>query len=141
MSAKDDLRMYKVYHARLQNLRSERNLIVEDEALPGGIDYNADRVQTSPSDQMPARVIRILQRCEEIDQRIERIEDKMQQIRDSINAMNDPDCMRLLWLRYVKDRQWCYIADELHVSENYIKGHMHGIALMQYENSIRNNTK
>lgn len=133
MSNKECLRMYRVYKARLQNLLSEREMIILDEALPGAINYDGDLVQTSPTDQMANRVERIMARCKKIDEQIEWTEQRMQSIRDSINAMDDPDCMRLLWLRYIEGRQWSEIARIMSISEDHARGYLHGSALQKYQ--------
>lgn len=120
MNCKRYLENYQILKAERLNLIEERSLILLDEALPGAIDYAKDRVQTSPDDPMAAMMDRISKRCEYIDKRIEKIDQRMDLIKNQINHVPDADCKRLLWLKYIEDKTWREVAEEIETSDRHV---------------------
>jgi len=123
------LRSYKHYWYRQQNYIDEHNKILAEEAQPCGIDYSADRVQTSPEDGMLNKILRIEARTKECDEQIEICSKQMAMILDSIMAVNDGELQRLLYLRYIKFWGWEQIAEMMQYSLDHTKGRLHGSAL------------
>lgn len=132
MTTKEYLEQYLQWQARKLNLLAERELIVIEEALPSGIDYSADRVQTSPDDGMAKKFIRIQKRTKDIDREVEKITDNMCRIKDELNAVTDAFSCRLLWLRYIEGLKWDKIAQTLCCSEEHARGPAHNTALSYF---------
>jgi len=145
MTPKAYLSQFRIFRAEKINLLSDLENIIIEEALPSGIDYSADRVQTSPDDGMLRKIERIEKRRRVIDKRIDFLTEKMTEIKDEINAVEDETSKRLLWLKYVDGARWEVIAEELQYSEDHTKGRLHNDALSlfgQRKHEItRNNTK
>ena len=64
----------------------------------------------------------------EIDRRIDQYVDLTREIEAAIDAVEDPRYRELLRFRYVNGWSWLKIANEMHMSEDWVK-HMHGWAL------------
>lgn len=139
MTTKEYLEQYKNWHYTKLNLLDERKLIVIEEALPAGIDYSADRVQTSPDDGMVKKIERIQRRAEKIDKRIVRLTERMEALKDKVNTVPAPS-NRILYLRYIEFKDWPDVAMDMTYSEAHIKGPMHMQALSEFSKIIRNNT-
>jgi len=142
MTIKEYLLQYQAVEAERINLLAERSLTLVEEALPSGIDYSADRVQTSPSDQMLNRIIRIQRRTKYIDKRIEKIENWQNMVKDQINSLDYGVYKRLLFMKYVESKEWNDIAKELgywtDASESiYVRGELHSKALIEFQNYLR----
>ena len=125
MRTKEYLLQYQLWKNTRENLLSERNLIVMDEALPSGIDYSADKIQATPVDKMSEIVARIEKRTAEIDRRIISLDTRMEQMRDDINDLDDAVAVRLLWLKYIESQNWYDIAAELGYDVVYVRGELH----------------
>lgn len=145
MTTKEYLEQYLQWQARKLNKQAECELIVIEEALPPGIDYSADRVQTSPDDSMVKKIERIMRRKRKLDKEIDELTAKMEQIRDEVNLVEDADSCRLLWLRYIEDLHWNEVAEVMYISEDYAKGALHDRALSLFGQikgkNFKHNTK
>lgn len=129
--AKAYLKQYDVLKSEKANLIGERRQILYEVALPGSVDYSADRVQTSPSDQMLAKILKIESRSAEIDARLGQIEQQMNTIKYEVNCIPDSVAKRLLHMRYIETYRWNAITEELNdryhldYNENYVRGKLH----------------
>jgi len=139
MNPKTYLNQYDLYRAELKNKRAERKAIEYEEALPSGVDYSKDRVQSSHTDGMFSLYLRIQMRCEELNSRILWLEDRMRAIEDEVNSMNDASIKRLLHMRYIEMQGWHEVSEELarlypqfNYSEEHIRGKLHQKALREF---------
>lgn len=81
--------------------------------IPGAIQYDSDRVQTSPSDKMPDTVAEIV----EIDNKIRRLAQERAEtiikITDMIDLLEDNIEKDVLYERYISQRKISEIAEEM----------------------------
>ena len=57
-------------------------------------------------------------------------EELMAEILETIDQVTDPIYRQLLFERYIQDREWVVIAEDLkYESEEYVRGKLHGKAL------------
>lgn len=140
MTTKEHLERYKSWHHEKLNLLDEREHIITEEAMPAGIDYSAEKVQTSPEDGMLKKILRIKRRTEEIDKRVEKLTLKMEKLKDTINAVPAPS-NRLLYLRYIELMEWEDVGKSMGYSEDHVKGPLHMKSLADFEKITRNTTE
>jgi len=110
----------------------QRRAIEQEESLPSGIDYSADRVQTSPDDGMLRKVLRIQERTADIDRRIVAQTKAVEAIDNALNDMPNKKFKKLLTLKYIDRRGWNYTARVLNYSVDHAKGYMHRYALNMF---------
>ncbi len=105
----------------------------------GGVDYTKERVQTaSPGNAgYEKKVIRMIDLEREIDDLIDEYVDLKHQIIGEIQGMKKPDHIRLLYLKYVKNRKLEQIADEMSYSYQYVR-EMHRAALKEFSQTYTN---
>jgi len=133
------LMKYDLYRSELKNKRAERKAVEYEEALPGGVDYSKDRIQSSPGDSMFSLYLRIQMRCEELDSRIAWLNEQMRLMEDEVNAVKDAPSKRMLHMRYIEMQGWREICTELskmypqfNYSEEHIRGKLHQRALREF---------
>lgn len=139
MTAKQYMNQYQLIRAERRNLIALRNNLVAEEAQPGGMDYSADRVQASPSDQMADLIVRIQKKAKNIDSRIAYIDKQMTFMEQEVNKLDDAKAKVLLSMRYIEGFDWVQISlelselfpksDEEDYSVDYVKGELHSKSL------------
>lgn len=132
LTTKEYLEQFASWKAQKIHLLSDRELIVVEEALPPGIDYSADRVQTSPDDGMLKRIMRIEKRTKEIDKKVELLTNKMQKLKQQIDDVPDAISSNILWYRYIELLEWPKVAEKIEYSEDHTKGYLHCKALQDF---------
>lgn len=107
----------------------------------GGIDYSKERVQTSPSGDVPfvKPICRIIDLEAEINAEIDKFVDEKHKIINQIQGLKNSDYISLLFKRYVEFKSLERICVEMNFSYDYIK-HLHGYALKDFEDKILNTT-
>ena len=60
-------------------------------------------------------------------------EEIMAEVLETIDKVTDPNHRQLLFERYIQDKEWKDIADDISYTEEYVRGELHGKAL----NAIR----
>lgn len=107
----------------------------------GGIDYSKERVQTSPSGDVPfvKPICRIIDLEAEINAEIDKFVDEKHKIINQIQGLKNSDYIALLFKRYVEFKSLERICVEMNFSYDYIK-HLHGYALKDFEDRILNTT-
>lgn len=116
------------------NLIDEYNNIIKDIALENGaIQYDRDRVQTSPENDMMIKIHeRIEMRSKYIRRRLEWIDNETTTIKDLINSMKNATYKRLLYLIYIEGRGLESATESVNYSiEN--KARLHGDALNAFQ--------
>ena len=56
-------------------------------------------------------------------------EDIMAEVLETIDKVTDPNHRQLLFERYIQDKEWKDIADDISYTEEYVRGELHGKAL------------
>ena len=98
-----------------------------------GVNYDADRVQVSPSGEAPQvrAVEKIIAYEEEIDRLVEEFYDTKKCIIGQIQGLPKVEYIQLLYKRYVEYKRLEEIAVEMNYNYEYIK-HLHGTALFVF---------
>lgn len=56
-------------------------------------------------------------------------EEIMAEVLQTIDKVTDPNHRQLLFERYIQDKEWKDIADDISYTEEYVRGELHGKAL------------
>jgi hypothetical protein len=56
-------------------------------------------------------------------------EEIMAEVLETIDKVTDPNHRQLLFERYIQDKEWKDIADDISYTEEYVRGELHGKAL------------
>jgi len=56
-------------------------------------------------------------------------EEVMAEVLETIDKVTDPNHRQLLFERYIQDKEWKDIADDISYTEEYVRGELHGKAL------------
>ena len=56
-------------------------------------------------------------------------EEIMAEVLETIDKVTDPNHRQLLFERYIQDKEWKDIADDICYTEEYVRGELHGKAL------------
>lgn len=56
-------------------------------------------------------------------------EEVMAEVLQTIDKVTDPNHRQLLFERYIQDKEWKDIADDISYTEEYVRGELHGKAL------------
>ena len=127
--AKDYLREIKVLRQYLQRLRERRASLHLDVSF-GGIDYSADRIQTTPKNKMEEAMIKLSERLEKIDNSIAKVSVDIDDRISSIEKLNNDTHRSILFKRYVEDKSFEVISVEMGYAYNYTCN-LHGDALRE----------
>ena len=123
MNVKDYLKQGRLLDQRINyNLRRIKEM---RDGLDGicSPQIKADKVQTSP-DGDPANVkimMRISEMEEHIDQEIDTLVDLRNQIDETVRTVKNENYQMLLLYRYIENRTWENIGDELGVGKTTVK--------------------
>ena len=116
----------------LADLKEQRDEIYYS-LMPSGIRYDLDKVQTSPTDRMPAVAGDLAEVQTIIDQRIERLSNDILLANRIIDKMPTAECRQLLMLRYLSGKRrplsWNDIADKMDYSVDHVQGKLHRKAI------------
>ncbi len=85
-------------------------------ALPSGIDYSKDRVQTSPTDQMPEYAAELDEMITMLERKRRELTEVMMEIDKAIAQMDNHDEANILYMRYIQGKYWETISKEMHVA-------------------------
>ena len=127
--AKDYLREIKVLRQYLQRLKERRASLHLDVSF-GGIDYSADRIQTTPKNKMEEAMVRLSERLEKIDNSIAKVSVDIDDRISSIEKLGTDTHRSILFKRYVEDKSFEVISVEMGYAYNYTCN-LHGDALRE----------
>lgn len=127
--AKEYLRQIKILRHYLQRLRERRSSLHLDVSF-GGIDYSADRIQTTPKNKMEEAMVRLSERLEKIDNSIAKVSVDIDDRISSIERLSNDTHRNILFKRYVEDKTFEQISVELGYAYNYTCN-LHGDALRE----------
>ena len=85
-----------------------------------GMDYSADRVQTSPKQQMEEAVARYMDYSRYLDQRIDTFVCLKEQYEEQIAGMQNPVFQTILYMKYIQFKSIKDISNELKQSIRHI---------------------
>lgn len=136
---KNYLKRYKHAVAKIKALDEELQNINLD-ALPSGIDYSRDKVQTTPSaDQMVNYAIRVEEILNKIHSERVRAVQACTEILYAIDSVENDTYQAILHRRYVLLQAWEEISAAMHYSTQHLY-ELHGEALAEFNlQNIREN--
>ena len=127
--AKDYLKQIRVLRQYLQRLKERRASLHLDVSF-GGIDYSADRIQTTPKNKMEEAMVRLSERLEKIDNSIAKVSVDIDDRISSIEKLSTDTHRSILFKRYVEDKSFEVISVEMGYAYNYTCN-LHGDALRE----------
>lgn len=142
MTAKRYLEKLSYYKEKRQALRNKRGELRIDIAARG-IDYAADRVQSTPKNQMEEEGWRLLEKLQEVDSEIAWLTEEIDKRHDMIMKVSQEARMRVLYQRYYIGRALKEIAGEIGYSYDYVR-RLNSEGLKEVEDMLKksqNNTK
>ena len=126
---KEYLKEIKFKQQYLQRLKKRRNTLHLDVSF-GGIDYSADRIQTTPKNKLEEALVRLSDRMEQLDEKIAKVSLEIDDRISSIEKLSDEVFRNILFKRYVEDKSFEQISMELGYAYNYTCT-IHGDALKE----------
>lgn len=131
MTTKKYLKQIKVLDHKIKHKESQLRELRSRIMQAGGVNYERERVQSSPKgDRIADDIIRLVELKEQIiKERIEYLQAKERVIQD-IHGLEDPREMDILVKRYIEGKTWDKIADEM----NYSLGRVHQLHRQALEN-------
>ena len=135
----------KEYLSEIGNLRRRADVIRkriadlnEDMTTIGAIEYDRDRVQTSPTNRQEDKVIKIVDIKTQYEDELAQCYELEKEIIERINKLSKQIYVDILIRRFVELKPnnqmhtLGWIADEMGYSEDWIK-HQYGLALTEFE--------
>lgn len=129
INAKQYLRDIKHMRRRLDRLRQRRAHLHLDVSF-GGIDYSADRVQSTPKNKLEEAMVRLSERMEALDNDIATLSIDIDDRISSIEKLNNDTHKSVLYKRYVENKTFEEISVEMGYVYNYTCN-LHGDALSE----------
>lgn len=129
IDVKEYLREIKYKQQYLQRLKKRRTTLHLDVSF-GGIDYSADRIQTTPKNKLEEAVVRLSDRMEQLDEKIAKVSLEIDDRISSIEKLSDEVYRNVLFKRYAEDKSFEQISMELGYAYNYTCN-IHGDALKE----------
>jgi hypothetical protein len=130
MTAKEYLNKPRDMRRKIMRDRARYLEYKEMAVSTGGMAYDQDRVQSSPSGGM-AKVDRLIDLGIDLDEEIDAYRKLCDRIQGQIEALEDQDHIDVLFYRYLQGDSWSSIADRLHLSERSVFN-KHGDALQAF---------
>lgn len=131
MTAKKYLQQIYKLHIKIKHRKDELETLKVSASGYHGIDYSADRVQSSPDDRMANVVGKYLDLEAEISQMLEEYMLKRHYIINQIEGINNAQLSDILYARYVSFESLATIANDLHYEYTYCC-RLHGKALREF---------
>jgi len=125
---KEYLKEIKYKQQYLQRLRKRRASLHLDVSF-GGIDYSADRIQSTPKNKLEEAMVKLSDRLERIDNDIAKVTLEIDDRVKSIEMLPNDTYKNILFKRYVEDKSFEEISVELQYAYNYTCT-LHGDALI-----------
>ena len=137
MKAKEYLKSIRNEQKELINLKAQKDSVYFS-LLPSGIRYDRDRIQISPEDIFPDKVIRMTELTKEIDSHINYLERNKTKALRMIRKIENSKHRQVLILYYLTlnmdglPMSWIDVAELMGYSEDRVK-HIHGDALISFD--------
>lgn len=127
MNAKEYLSEIKVKRGQLERFKKRRRELHLDVSF-GGIDYAADRVQTTPKNKMEEAAVKLSGRLAYLDRKIMELGIEIDDRINNIEAISDGNYREVLFKHYSEYKSFEQISVEMGYAYNYICN-LHGEAL------------
>lgn len=136
MTAKEYLSELQKMQYRIKNLKLESESLRESFTYLSGINYERDKVQTSPRDVMADSIDRIVDVEKEVALALAEYHEAMSLRIRQINGLSKPEYITILTSRYVEGKNFEQIAVELDYNY-YHTCHLHGEALDEFAKTYK----
>ena len=121
MTTKDYLKQVKVLDRKIRHKESQLRELEARIMQAGGMDYEHERVSTSPKgDRLADDVIRMVELKEQISAERAEYFEKKEMIVNQIHKLEDARYIDILVKRYVELKAFDVIAAEMHYSERRV---------------------
>lgn len=141
MTAKEYLKEIRKMDVSIDQKQIEYDTLKCSRTYVGGMDYSAERVQTSPDGAGFTRISdRLTDLQREIDEEIDRWHDMRHERINQIQQLSKTEYVDILFRRYVRYQSLETIASELGFSYNYTCN-LHGEALQEFTEKFLTNLK
>lgn len=140
MKAKEYLGQIDTLSRKIRQLWREKEAL---EALLGSGSLAPKEVQVLscvPADPMGDRVAAIVDKEKEMDRLTDLLIDKRQEILDVIHSLEDPDCVDVLYKRYMEGKLWEDVAEEMHFCKRQVH-RIHAKALGLVEEKLEDGAR
>ena len=128
-NAKEYLNGIKYKRKQLDRFKKRRADLHLDVSF-GGIDYSADRVQTTPDNKLEKAMIRLSERMEYLDERIAALSVEIDDRLSSIESVDNNTYRDILFKRYSQYKSFEEISVDMGYDYNYVCN-LHGDALKE----------
>ena len=128
-NAKEYLNGIKYKRKQLDRFKKRRADLHLDVSF-GGIDYSADRVQTTPDNKLEKAMIRLSERMEYLDERIAALSVEIDDRLNSIESVDNNTYRDILFKRYSQYKSFEEISVDMGYDYNYVCN-LHGDALKE----------
>lgn len=129
MNAKEYLSGIKVKRRQLERFKKRRQDLHLDVSF-GGIDYSADRVQTTPQNKLENAMIKLSERMAYLDRRIAELSVEIDDRISNIEAIENGNYRDVLFKHYAEYKSFEQISVEMGYVYNYTCN-LHGEALKE----------
>ena len=129
MNAKEYLSGIKVKRRQLERFKKRRQDLHLDVSF-GGIDYSADRVQSTPQNKMENAMIKLSERMAYLDRRILELSIEIDDRLSSIESLETGSYRDILFKHYAEYKSFEQISVEMGYAYNYTCN-IHGEALKE----------
>lgn len=105
-----------------QKIKAKETMIegLRASLLPRAIRYDADKVQTSPSDI----TLEIMAEIDELERELQKLMDQrlmsVRMVSTAIRKIDDPICAEVMAARYIRGRKYEQIAEDMGFSERWV---------------------
>lgn len=141
MTAKEYLKEIRKIDISIDQKQIEFETLKENRTYVGGMDYSAERVQTSPDGSGFTRLSdRIIDMQREINNEIDQWHDMRHERIGQIQQLTKVEYVDILFRRYVQYQSLETIASDLGFSYNYTCN-LHGEALQEFTEKFLTNLK
>ena len=129
MNAKEYLSGIKVKRGQLERLKQRRKDL-HIEVSFGGIDYSADRVQTTPQNKLENALIKLSERMAYLDRKIAELSIEIDDRINNIEAIENENYRDVLFKHYAEYKSFEQVSVEMGYVYNYTCN-LHGEALKE----------
>ena len=136
MTAKEYLQQLLKYKIQADNKRKQYNNAVKNLKFLQGIDYQRDKVQTSPEDSISVAIANLVDAEREALEAIEKSNELLREGTTRINGLSKKEYVDVLTKRYLQDdpKERTFEAISCAMGYTYYHTcHLHGEALQEFE--------
>lgn len=133
MTTKEYLQQIEVFDSKINQKKAELHDLRLLSTSTGAMNYDADRVQTSPTgDGLLNKVARIVDLENEIDDDVMQLIELKHKVINEIHVLTDVRYIDILFKRYVEIKNFEKIAVEMDYNYDYVR-ELHVLALNAFE--------